>query len=350
MTVCYFGSFNREYSRNRIFIDGLQKNGARVVECASKRGLFLTRYPELFAKYWKVKDQVDVIFVGFVGHLDMPIAWLLARLTQKKVVFDMFFSMYDTYVFDRQSVRADSPRAKIYFWIDKLAATLADEIITDTKAHARYFIRTFGLDRKKFHRIFVGGDDTIFLPIKRHRSKNIIVEFHGMFTRLHGAEYFVEAAKLLENKKNIKFLLIGSTSNYFLPLSRYEELKPKTLTYLPGLPVRELAKKVAISHISVGHIGITEKARSVITNKMFHALNCGSALIAGDCSASRELLTDKKNALFVKMGDAEDLARKILLLAKKTSLRKSIAKEGRELAETRLNNMQLGKELLKVLS
>lgn len=357
MTVCYFGSYNPDYSRNKILIDGLQKNGVSVLECRSTYGSFLKRYPELISKFLHIAKNIDVIVVGFVGHLDMPLAWLLARLTGKKVIFDMFYSMYDTYVYDRQSTRKGSLRAWIYFLIDKLAGTLADIVLTDTKAHGEYFIKTFNLNKKKFRRIFVGGDDTIFLQRrtrgireKRGKKRNkIIIEFHGMFTRLHGAEYFVEAAKLLERKKNLEFWLIGSTSNYFLPLTKYESLRPKTMKYFPQMSVRELANKIALADISIAHLGTTKKAKSVITNKMFQALFCQVALIAGDCTATRELLTDKKDCLFAKMGDVKDLAQKIQFLAKSSRLRKQLAVEGYRLAKERLTNKELGRNLLKII-
>lgn len=346
-SVCFFGSYTQDYSRSNIIRDGLQKNGVSVIECHSSIKSALKRYPTLFKKYWHIKNRVDLIYVAFFGHLDMPLAWFLGKLTGKKVVFDMFYSMYDTYVFDRKSTTPGSLLAKSYAFIDKVAASLADMVITDTQAHANYFIKTFKLNPKKFRRLFVGGDDTIFKSTKKPKTRTITVEFHGYFTRLHGAEFFVEAAKLLENESYIKFLLIGVTSNYFLPIERYHKLKPKNMTYIPELTPIQLSKTIAEADITIGHIGITEKARSVITNKIFHALACKTAVIAGDCSASRELLQDHETALFVQMGDPEDLAKKIKLLAKDTNLRKKLIENGFSLFSDKLTNQKLGLELLR---
>lgn len=356
--ICYFGSYNPDYSRNKILIDGLRKNGVKVFECQDSAGSLFKRYPTLSKKFWAIKNEVDTIIVGFVGHLDMPLAWLLARLTGKKVIFDMFYSMYDTYVYDRQSAKPGSLRAWTYFFTDKVAATLADSVITDTKTHADYFIKTFGLDKKKFHRIFVGGDDTIFRPrrtrgIREKRGKKrhkIVIEFHGMFTRLHGAEYFVEAAKLLEREKNLEFWLIGSTNNYSLPIEKFKTLRPKTMKYFSDMPVDKLARKIAQADIGIAHIGTTEKAKSVITNKMFHALFCKVALIAGDCKATRELFVDGKTAFFVHMGDPDDLVKKIKLLVKNTRLRNRIRDRGYRLATAKLTNQKLGKSLLTLIN
>lgn len=349
MTVCFFGSYDPSYARNKILIDGLQKNGAKVLHCRSNAGSVFTRYPELISQFLKIKDQVDVIYVAFVGHLDVPLAWVLGKLFAKKVVFDMFYSMYDTYVFDRQNTSTGSVRAWLYYCIDAIAATLADAVVTDTKSHAKFIIKTFHQNPHKFHRIFVGGDDTLFQPRSRKINKRVIIEFHGMLTRLQGAEYFIEAAKKLENHKEMKFWFIGNSLGYDVPLQLIHKLRLTNVSIFPKLPLAKLAEKVAQADITVGHLGTTDKAHRVISNKMYHALFSRIALIAPDTDATRELLRDRIHALFVKPGNPDDLVAKIAQLVKDKSLRKRLAEKGYGLVRKKLNNVQIGKDLLFVL-
>ncbi len=350
MTFCFFGSYDPNYARNKILIDGLQKNGVKIVHCRSMAGNVLIRYPQLFKQFWRYKDNIDLIFVAFVGHLNVPLAWMLGKIFRKKVVFDMFYSMYDTYVFDRRSVSVGSLRAKSYWFIDKLAVTLADSVITDTQAHAEYFMRLLHVKPRKFNKIFVGGDDTIFKPLRQKIRKKIRIIFHGMFTRLHGAEFFVEAAKLLENKKSLEFILVGSSQNYTLPVRLYEELKPSNMIYYPEIPVEKLAKLLSECSISVGHLGTTIKAKSVITNKMFQAIASKTAVIAGDCPANKELFVHKKTAWFVKMGDSRVLADAIIYLSSRPKLIRYLANNGYCLFKTELTNQLIGKQLLNIVS
>lgn len=353
LTVCFFGYPNEDYSRNKILIDGLKKNGVAVVSCTDKIGFAPIRYWRLVHKFWSLRHQVDAIFVQFPGHLNMPIAWLIGKLYGKPVVFDVFISLYETYIFDRQVASPYSLTAKFYWWVDKLSCLLADSLTLDTNAHINYFVKTFGLPRKKFHRIPVGGDDTVFRPLKAKSYKlkaKVIVEFHGMFTRIHGAEVFVQVAKKLEDNPHLQFWLIGDSPNYRLPIELYKKLKPKTMTYWPRLSVKKLAQKVAQADISVGHLGPTKKAHILLTNKMFHALASKVALIAGDNPASRELLKNKKNSLFVRMYDENDLQEKIMFLAKNAQLRKSLAAEGYKLHRQRFSNLKLGKILKNIFT
>ncbi len=351
MNICFFGYPNQNYSRNSVLIKGLRANKAKISLCTDKTGLFLTRYIKLFKKFQKIASKVDVIFVMFPGHLNMPVAWVLGKIFKKPVVFDCFISLYDTYVFDRQAFPKDSLKAKFYWHLDKLSCQLADKALLDTQSHINFFVRTFKLPRHKFEYIPVGADDSDFKPIKKTKTKNqkIIIEFHGMFTKLHGAEHFVRAAKALEKHKNLEFWLIGSSTNYLFPLKLVEKLKPKNLKHWPRLTVKQLAKKTAQSHISVGHLGPTQKARMVITNKMYHALASRVALIAGNNLATREFLTNKKDCIYVKMNDQKDLVDKIKLLVQQPKLRQKIAQNGYKLHQSQFSNKILGKKLLQIL-
>ena len=170
-----------------------------------------------------------------------------------------------------------------------------------------------------------------------------------MFTRIHGAEVFVQAAKQLEHHKNLEFWLIGSSWNYLLPIKLYQKLKPRTMIYWPQLEVRKLAQKVSQADISIAHLGPTQKARMVLTNKMYHALASRVALIAGNNPATKEFLTDKKDCLLVNMYDEQDLAKKILLLASNKPLRQKIALNGYKLHQQEFTNQKLALKLLQVI-
>jgi|SRR3989344_6486853 len=349
MKICFFGSYDPYYSRNKILIDGLQKNGAVIFHCLSLKDNFILRYGELIKRFWSIQKKVDILFVAFVGQLNMPLAWFLGKITGIPVIFDMFYSMYDTYTFDRQSVKPLSLKAVFYYSIDKLSAILANIVLVDTYANRDYFCQLFSINKSKFVRIFVGGDDTLFIPPKRtKKGKVITIEFHGMFSRLSGAEYYIEAAKLLENEKYMSFLLIGNSGYYKKPIQLFHKLEPKNMKYLGQLPLKRLAQIVRTSDITIGHLGITQKAKNVISNKIFQGIACGNAVITSDTPAIHELLTKNQNVLLCESGSATDLARKIRLLVSQVKLRSRIAHNGYNLSERMLSNKYLGKQVLSI--
>lgn len=140
MTVLYYGDFDPDYARNRIVMLGLGRNGITVMRSR--------------------KLSYDAVIVGYSdSRWAVPAAWLMIR---KPIIWDAFYSLYDSWVFDRKLVKASSLKAKYYWFLDWLSCKLADKILLDTDAHIDYFVKTFGVSRSKFIRIFVGADDTPF--------------------------------------------------------------------------------------------------------------------------------------------------------------------------------------------
>lgn len=350
MNICFFGSYDKEYTRNRILIDGLRSKGVFIYRCESKSGSFFQRYPKLLITYLQIQEPIDIIFMPFFSHYDVLLGWILAKFFRASLMVDAFMSIYETYVFDRRSTKKNSLKAIWYYFIDWLMLTLADKIITDTKAHAQYFIDTFRISNRKIHIVPVGGDETSFFPNRKKQKNKIIIEFHGSFTRLSGAEYFVHVAKMLEGIKNIEFWLIGSSKIYSYPLDVCNVLKPKTLRLFGYLPLSKLSYKVSQAHISVGHLGCTKKASSVVSNKTYQALASGNAVIVTDTPANREILIPGENAYFVPKANPEVLAEAIKILVSNSMLRHKIAQKGYRLHVQKFRNSLIAENFLKVAS
>lgn len=176
MVICYFGFYDAAYSRNRILIKGLEQNGAKVIECHTREtGIF--KYWELVLKFLKIKGKFDIMVVGFPGFQSVILAKLLTR---KSVIFDAFLSLYDSNVFDRKLYSARSYKAYKDWLLDYFSCRLADKVIIDTNEHINYFVEEFGVNRRKFFRIFVGSDDDYFKPINNKKENNkFVVHFHG---------------------------------------------------------------------------------------------------------------------------------------------------------------------------
>jgi len=159
--ICYFGDYDPEYARNRVIIKGLKENGVEVIEC-NDRARGVKKYLNLFKKFKSIKGKFNFVIVGYS---DSRFPLILAKLlTRKPVIWDAFYSIYDSYVFDRKLVKPKSLKAKYYWFMDWLNCKLADKILLDTNAHIDYFVKTFRIDRMKFVRVFIGADDGIFKP------------------------------------------------------------------------------------------------------------------------------------------------------------------------------------------
>ena len=108
MTICYFGNYDPEYARNRVILAGLKQNGVKVLECRTAlQGISGLR--ELIASHRTVKGLYDVLVVGYSdSRLMVPLAKMLSSAP---IAWDAFYSLYDSWVYDRQLVAPWHPKA-----------------------------------------------------------------------------------------------------------------------------------------------------------------------------------------------------------------------------------------------
>lgn len=163
MTICYFGDFNADYARNKIIIKGLKENRVKVLLC-NDRSKGIRKYFKLKKLHKKFVGKYDLLVMGYSDSRFMvPLAKLISR---KQIVWDAFYSLYDSWVFDRKLVKPRSLKAKYYWFLDWLSCKLADKILLDTNEHIKYFVKTFKIKKDKFIKVLIGADDSIFYPRK----------------------------------------------------------------------------------------------------------------------------------------------------------------------------------------
>lgn len=345
--VCYFGNFDPDYSRNRVVIKGLRENGFEIVLCNMRtRGFKL--YQGLYRRLKKLKGRYDIIIVGHTDNRWMvPLAKLLTR---KPVIWDGFYSLYDSWVLDRRLVPRWHPKAWYYWLLDHLNGALADGVMVDTREHATFFKQKYSVAPRKILKVYVGSD------IQRHgpgpildKGARILVHFHGYYIPLQGVEHIVRAAALLKNR-HIDFRFVGSGQEYERVRERADEMDATNISFVDRVPYDELIRLMSEADICLGIFGKTEKAERVIPNKVYEAIAMGKATVSGDTPAIRELFTDRVDILLCKMADPQDLADKIVELAEDGVLRKRIAEGGYLLYKNKLTPKHVVAPLIRRLA
>src|SRR3546814_10781357 len=117
------------------------------------------------------------------------------------------------------------------------------------------------------------------------------VLFYGQFIPLHGVDTVIRAARLLRNEP-VEWQIIGQ--GQVAPCIRAmlaEEPLPK-LHWLEWVEYRQLKQFIAEAELCLGIFGPSEKAASVIPNKVFQLVAAGRPVITRDSAAIRELLPD----------------------------------------------------------
>lgn len=377
MRVCYFGTYDETFPRNKALIRGLVENGVEVVRChsdlwsgtddkiSSIKGLqkkplalsFLSRavasYLRLVREHRRV-GQYDAMLVGYAGHVDMFAAWMLSRLYRKPLAFDLVLSLYSTVVEDRKLVQPGSRAARMYRTLDKLSCSLADMVFLDTQAHIEWFSQQYNLPKARFRRVMTGIE-----PVEVARNDNRprengcfrVLYFGSYIPALHGVEHILRAAVELRDHADIQFELVGEGQSYQEIRQMAEEARLTNVRFVPRLlRPSELATAYADVDVSLGHFGTGRKAGMVIPQKIIISLALGLPVLTRDSPAVREVFSPGHNVITCEAGDAHSLASALLALKSDPAMRNSVAMEGQRLFHERLCPEAVGAEAKRYLS
>ncbi|MBN2071310.1 MAG: glycosyltransferase [Candidatus Krumholzibacteriota bacterium] len=349
-SILFFGGYDEEYPRNRIIRKGLRKIGVRVDEChADWKSRVITRYPCLTAKYLGTRERGEVFFVPEFRHKDVPLAWFLARMSGKKVVFDPLVSRYATRVLDREDATEGTPASWHNRNLDRTSMKMADLVIADTDAHARYYSEEFGIDRGKIKTLYVGFDDGEFgLCEEPPESEPFRVLFYGSYLPLHGVDTIVKSARHL-SESPVSFTMVGGGQTYSIARELARGLPEEKIIFREYVRPDKLSQLIRDHHLVLGIFGTTPKTELVIPNKVFQGIASGRPVITADTPAIRELFRADRDILLVPKGEPEKLAVAIETLRSDREKRNVISRNGVGLVRSMHNPERTAEKLLSIL-
>jgi glycosyltransferase involved in cell wall biosynthesis len=355
MKICWFGIYDRDYSRNDILISGLRANGIEVVECrADWRDPM--RYRKLIRQFREAKKGCDIIYAAYPAPVPTILAKIITLFSGTPVVMDAFYSMYDAVVNDRREVPAYHPRALKLLILDWLALLAADAVIADTEEHKKYWSSWLFVSPKKIRTVYVGVNDARVYPIDAPRRRQqspeersergravvaesgarFLIHFHGKNIPLQGVDKILAAADLLAGDSSIRFRMIGA--------GRTSE----NIECLGRVPFDDLNRYMAEADAVLGVFGDGAKARRVIPNKIYEGLAAGKPVITMDTAAVREVFSDSD--LVMVAPDPSSIAAAIRKLRDDPALRQSVADSGYAKIRKSFTPQALGARLRDILT
>ena len=270
---------------------------------------WLMAYPPLV---WHVARQrdIDVLVIGYLGLVDARVLAPIARMRGIPVVWDAFLSIYDTYAIDRRMASPGCLLARTLRWLERQACRAADVVVLDTMAHARLFEQLHGVPENRLAAAFVGAEDAAF-ALRTGRgggaSERPLVLFYGQFIPLHGIDTIVEAA-LSARGRSSDWQIIGTGQEARRIDAMLAEAGAQHVERIDWIDYARLQEAMDRADVCLGIFGTSEKAASVIPNKVFQALAAGMPLVTRDSPAMRELVGGNEPGLYlVRAGDSASL-------------------------------------------
>lgn len=304
MNICYV-SFALNNPRDQITLRGLRENGV-MVKAMSCEGTGLKKYLKLIKEFRAREKEYDLVMVGYASSVLVSV---LRPLTHKRIIYNALSTFYDSMVVSRG-------RSLILYWlIDALAFSLADQIFLECRTQKDLVVKVFRINPAKISVHFVGTDDTEFyFNPKVPKLNNFTVVFRGMFLPEAGTDVVIMAAKELENT-DIKFRIIGRGLLMGDIEKLVTELNPNNLELITEkLPIHVLRQKMLECHLSLGQLADHPRVHTTIPHKAFESMVMKLPYLTGTNRGVMEILKDGETCFTVPPGDYRELAREILEL------------------------------------
>ncbi|MBI4130386.1 glycosyltransferase family 4 protein [Candidatus Roizmanbacteria bacterium] len=368
ITVCYFG-VGEKSGKNLVNLARLKAGNVGILEVfvedtlttMTEEGDFglvsslkriltkLKLIPKVLTNINTIRNS-DVIFVGFPGHLDVPLAYIVSRMFRKPLIFDPVVPLATAFVEDVGALPKQSMKIKIIKYIEQFVLSLSDSILVDTKVLKQFFSDEYHIPLKKLHVVPLGADEHIY-HYKPHETidDTVRVVYYGLYNPIHGVEYILDAANYCRTDPRIRFLMVGNGKLYPVMKEKATKEHLTNVEFYPNVTEKNALPLLQSADIFLGFIRSMPAVERFIPNKVFQGIALGKAVITADSASIRGEFTDKNNIYLIPQGNAKELAVAIKTLKQNEKLREQIAANGYKLFRERFSSHAIGKQLAQVL-
>jgi glycosyltransferase involved in cell wall biosynthesis len=381
LRVCYFGVYGPAFPRNVMLVRGLRANGVEVVECRAPLELLpghskgagvpgisfarvryearelvttVRRIAHLAREAARIRGPLDAIVVAEFNQGLAPLAWLLAKRKRCALVADYCLSLWDTAVNDRKSLQPNRPRAVYRKALDRTGLLLSDVVLTETPATARWFDEQLAPGKviPKNRVIHLGAPEWEFRPkpLPERGDRPLRVLYFGTWIPLHGVEFILDAAAELADDPRFAFTFTGKGQTRKELEERYAADPSGNVRWLGFVPQDELLRLIEEADICLGIFGTSQKARQVVSNKVWQCLASGRPVVTGDGPGAQSILRDGEHALLVPHGDGSAIAAALVRLADDEELAARLAANAARLVEEDYTSTGVGRQLHDIIA
>jgi len=341
MRILLTGRQGFDYNRVRVLVAGLEAVAPDQFDIFE----FGDRSAEKGAQLEALAKKCNVIYIPPFRRLD--VAFVRKYSAGKPIVFDPLIGTYITRVID-DGFWWRGPYAK---WRDRRDFKRADHLIWDTDAHREWGVKTFNLDPSKSHTLYIGADTELFKPREwesQPAKQPVKFGFYGSLAPLQGVETIMQAAELLNDRKDIVFELIGPIDEKKKTAELRRQLTSNRIDYVPYIPYDQLQERIRSFDVGLGVFGKSLKADVVIPNKIYHYSALGLPIISRKTLGMEEQFRDGES--YMGTGTTpEVLAKAIVTLAENSSLRQNLGRAALHQTQKALSHDRIAKDFLKVM-
>ena len=300
--------------------------------------------------------KCDVVLVTSPPVFPVLAAITIAKFRRARLVFDVRDLWSDELVsFGGISERSFSVR--IARRLERLGYRLADLVTITTESLAKTAIGR-GAKKDKTTLFPNGADVELFKPIPRDESfadryqigDRFVVLYSGLFGMKHGLETLLEAARLLRDREEIVFLLLGNGARREQLLRQTEKQGLKNVIVAAEVSVEEVPKVISCADICFAGFQKALYTRNIISVKVFEYLACEKPVVGAFEGESAKIIKDSEGGIVVAPGNAKAIADAILSFSQDEARRRSMGRSGRRYVEKHFSRSLWARKFERMLT
>jgi glycosyltransferase involved in cell wall biosynthesis len=193
-------------------------------------------------------------------------------------------------------------------------------------------------------------EDYDFRERNNFKSTDLLLFYGGILGYAQGLEIILKAAKLLEDKPEVQFIIQGSGPEKDKLVNLKAELKVTNVHFLDPVSKSEMPSIVKAIDVALVPLKNLPLFQGAIPSKVFEALAMKKPLLLGVDGEARQHFIDKAQAgLFFLPENEEDLVRQIRQIIENPGKLIEMGNNARSYVSTHFNRDKIALDFLKLL-
>ncbi|SMC26720.1 Glycosyltransferase involved in cell wall bisynthesis [Desulfacinum hydrothermale DSM 13146] len=220
----------------------------------------------------------------------------------------------------------------------------ADHIVSVTHSFTTH-LKERGARPDRITVITNGADLARYQPMEKENGVRSSLKLHGKFVAsyigthgmAHGLDVILDAARLIRQRKDMVFLLVGDGAERERLLARKEEEGLDNVIMLGQQPKETMPQFLAASDVCLVLLKKKDLFRSVIPSKIFEAMAMERPVVLGVEGESRRIVESAGCGVAIEPESAEELTGCLLRLAAEPETGQQMGRRGRRSVKRQYN-------------
>jgi len=279
-------------------------------------------------------QKPDVIIVSPMAPFPILPAYFLSKLYGAQLIYEVK-DIWPLSLIELGGFSPSHPFIRFMGWFEKFALKKSDIIVSNLQNYGEHMKNDVGIDRK-FEWISNGVDldeITQAKPLSSELQNKIpkdkfIVGYTGTVGVANALDSFCEAAKILENNREILFVIVGDGQEKEKLVSRYEKLG--NILFIESIPKKQVQSMLSL--FDACYIGLKREnlfKYGVSPNKLYDYMYSAKPVLYAIDSGENNIVKTAECGMSVEAENPEAIAQGIEKLYKMGDKREELGKNAK---------------------